>query len=321
MRIWSVAAICAVFFAGCAAYKELTPEPPVTPLERGYIELKEDDEIFQLEKGEKYYIQFPAPVQNDFALVLETNKKWSIESLLTPVFDDKDGPGERIPDEAAQKDSFMVYAVGKLGRPYTWVVENVWTDAELTMRYRYVPRWRYMFENRAVTLRGDLEHNRMDRTQYDAIDDRYSFRGFDFRRVGAQLEVKTRNLAKLAEEMGKLKAIIPTDVLTSTDTAAVKYRQLDDDLTDEVAFQASYAGALVVFEKLEVTRGNTGEFLREAPSFTTFLTNQQHYTERVTGRIRADVIGRLGDAFPTTTGRSGRKPISSPSCWHRHWRP
>ena len=35
---WSLVIVGALLVAGCSAYNELSPDPPITPLERGYIE-------------------------------------------------------------------------------------------------------------------------------------------------------------------------------------------------------------------------------------------------------------------------------------------
>ncbi len=37
-----------LLLAGCAAYKELQPEPKISFIEDGYIELQDDDEDFEL---------------------------------------------------------------------------------------------------------------------------------------------------------------------------------------------------------------------------------------------------------------------------------
>ncbi|MGB6122413.1 MAG: hypothetical protein WBG80_10920, partial [Bacteroidota bacterium] len=98
----------AFILAACSAYKELTPDPPLTPLERGYIELKKDTDLFVLEKEGKYYIKFPGPVKDKFLLVLTTDSKWALDAYLTKYFDDGDGPIIRITDDAESSDSLFV---------------------------------------------------------------------------------------------------------------------------------------------------------------------------------------------------------------------
>jgi len=50
-------------FAGCAVYKQLKPEPPLSPAEQGYIELKKKEKNFTLKKGKRYFISFPPPLR------------------------------------------------------------------------------------------------------------------------------------------------------------------------------------------------------------------------------------------------------------------
>jgi PBP1b-binding outer membrane lipoprotein LpoB len=42
--------LLALFFASCATYKELSPDPELLPAERGYIELKDGKDNFTLDK-------------------------------------------------------------------------------------------------------------------------------------------------------------------------------------------------------------------------------------------------------------------------------
>ena len=67
--------LCFIFWAGCAAYKQLKPDPPISFLENGYIELKDDDEFFELDEGNKYFLKFPQPVNENIYLVLTLNNK------------------------------------------------------------------------------------------------------------------------------------------------------------------------------------------------------------------------------------------------------
>ena len=100
MRSNLLLALSLSLLAGCATFKELQPKPELTPLERGYIELKNDKEDFQLDQGKQYFIRFPRPLKDNFALVLETNEKWYLDTYLTRAFDDGKGRIVRIPDEA-----------------------------------------------------------------------------------------------------------------------------------------------------------------------------------------------------------------------------
>lgn len=61
------------FLVGCAAFKQLEPEPPVISGEGKYIELKDDDESFELDKGKQYYIEFPSIMEENFYLLVNVN--------------------------------------------------------------------------------------------------------------------------------------------------------------------------------------------------------------------------------------------------------
>ena len=70
--------------AGCAPYKQLKPKTDLSDAEQGFLELKKDEtKNFELKKDKKYYIQFPAPQQDNFYLVLSIPDKKSLASFLT----------------------------------------------------------------------------------------------------------------------------------------------------------------------------------------------------------------------------------------------
>ncbi|HTY58479.1 MAG TPA: hypothetical protein VMF59_06655, partial [Bacteroidota bacterium] len=166
MRSKLLLALSLSLLAGCATFKELQPKPELAPLERGFIELKNDKEDFQLDQGKRYFIRFPRPLKDNFALVLQTNAKWYIATYLTRTFDDGKGPIVRIPDEAPAADSSSVYAIDLSSGTYFWVIDTVRQDIDLHLRYRYVPRWRYTFENDYVSLKQTLAGNIVDRSTY-----------------------------------------------------------------------------------------------------------------------------------------------------------
>ena len=71
--------ILVLFMAGCAAYKELEPVPQISFLEAGYIELRDDGELFELDEGDKYFIRFPRPASDNDYLVLDFKDKRQLE--------------------------------------------------------------------------------------------------------------------------------------------------------------------------------------------------------------------------------------------------
>ena len=83
--------ILIVAMAGCAAYKELEPIPQISFIEAGYIELMDDEERFELDEGNKYFIRFPKPTGDNNYLVLNFKEKSGITTYLTRAFDDGEG--------------------------------------------------------------------------------------------------------------------------------------------------------------------------------------------------------------------------------------
>ncbi len=285
-----------LLFAGCAAYKELSPDPPMVPLELGYIPLKDGDENFSLEKGNKYFLQIPGTGKDQFYLVLTTDKKWAIDPLLARFFDDKDGPGERIPDEGTDSDSMMVYPVDATAPTYFWVIESVKADIDLTLRYRFVPRWRFTFEHRYVEYRQAFEQHRSDRTVFNAIDEQFPLHTLNVAGERSALEKNTAGIITLSDALKKLEGLFPPDLRVSRDTAYQRLVQLKGEVSDELDFQRAYASVLTAFERLQETRGNSGTFLASAPAFVEFLQNKQ-IPPRIANRTRRDIAARLPETF------------------------
>jgi hypothetical protein len=282
-----------VFLAGCAAYKELTPKPELTPAERGYIELKNGDESFTLEKDTKYFIKFPAPASNDFLLVLRLNNKPIISSHLTSVFDDGDSPSMWIHDEAVGSDTTSVYAIDTRVLTFFWVIDDVRADTRLTMHYRYAPRWRYTFENRYVALQQTLRENVLDRTTYESIGPGSTFEGFNFSKERNAIDARTSNLAGARDELVKIGALFPANIISQKDTAYQQYSVLKASVDDELRFQENYAATLGFFEREQASRGNTAAFLESAPLFAEFLGHPERYRPAVVERAKEVILSRL----------------------------
>jgi hypothetical protein len=284
--------------AGCAAYKELTPKPEVLPAERGYIELKNGDEQFTLDKDKKYFIKFPAPARDNFVLVLRINNKPIISSCLTGIFDDGVRPSDRIRDEAAGSDTLSVYAIDTRVLTFFWVVDTVRADTRLTMHYRYMPRWRYAFESRSAEFRETLQSNTVDRHTYESIGPDFRFDQFNFSKERGELDFKSGNLSAMRGELVKLGALLPPDIAGSRDTAYVSYTAMKSAVDDELRFQEDYAATLRFFEREQTSRGNTGAFLESAPVFADFLGQSGRFRKPIVDKGRELVTARLPEAQP-----------------------
>ena len=250
MRLHGSVLILSVFLAGCATFKELEPKPELSPLERGYIELKDGKDDFELDEGKKYFMQFPAPMKDRFYLVLVTHSKPLLHSYLTSTFDDGKGPIIPIVDEAVSSDSISVYAIDSRVPAFYWVIDAVAQDLVLTMRYRYAPQWRYTFENRYAEYQDVLANNTVDRSTYNSIDISFSFERFDFGREIPQVEEKTRRIKSMKEELLHLESVFPPDIAAAKDTAYEKYVALRSKVDDELTFQENYSAVLNLFKKV-----------------------------------------------------------------------
>ena len=123
--------ISSLLLAGCAAYKELQPEPKISFIEDGYIQLQDDEEDFELSEGKKYFIKFPQPQHENTYLVLTLSEKSAISSYLTRAFDDGEGTIIKMTDESEIPDKLSVYTIDKMVPSYYWVIDNVSRDVVL----------------------------------------------------------------------------------------------------------------------------------------------------------------------------------------------
>jgi len=302
MRQTTVTCLTLLFLSGCAAYKELTPTPKLLPQERGYVELRNDEENFKLDKDTKYFIKFPRPEKNNYYLVLATNNKPALYSYLAFSFDDGAPLNARIGDEAPQNDTLLVFAVDTKVPEFFWVIDTVRYDIELQMHYRYVPRWRFAFENKYAALLDLLAHSTIDPTTYNAIGPGYVLQGMDFVQELEKIEEKTNKLKTIKADLEEVGRLFPADIAGLGDPDYQKYLALRSDLEDEMLLQDNYSAVLRVFDRDQSTRGNTAAFLGSAPVFLDFMAHKQYQRPAVVERVRAILLGRLPEAVPYYDG-------------------
>lgn len=293
MRRLSLFLLATLVAGGCATFKELEPEPALSPAERGYVELKNDKEDFELEKDSKYFVRFPAPPGPNFALVLVTGAKPAIHSFLTATFEDEKTPGTPVPDENAANDSIIVYAIPGTAPVSFWIIDSVSHDLNLHIRYRYVPQWRYTFENRYTDLQKLLADNTVDRSTYAAINPQFDLERLDVAAELVRVEGHLARVGEMRDELLRLESIFPSNIAASGDTAYQQYLALKKRTDDEVAFQENYGAALTFFKKEQATHGNTAAFLETAPYFTDLLAQRDRFPQGVRGKAVAIISGRL----------------------------
>jgi hypothetical protein len=307
-----VAAALAILMAGCATFKELEPKPDLLPVERGYIELKNNKDNFPLAQGKQYFIKFPRPSRENFALVLRIPAKGAIRSYLTRTFDDGKGPITRIPDEAGTNDTLSVYPVDPAAPVFFWVIDSVRHDVELTMNYRYVPRWRYTFETKYADFKVTLSENLVDRSTFNGAPGAPSIDVVEFGRELDRVKGKTHALEAMNNELQGVAGLFPPDVAAGRDTAYLNYKDLRASVEDELTFQRNYAAALDVFQKEKNTWGNTGAFLSNADAFAEFLTQKDRYPSPVVEKARKAFQTRLADVVPYYEKQLQRKRDAKP---------
>jgi hypothetical protein len=300
--------------AGCATYKELSPDPELNGKERGYIELTKGDAPFELEQGKKYFMKFPAPEGDNFYLVLVTRAKHEIASTVSPTFDDAPVTSGRITDENPGDDSISVYAIGTKALTYYWVIDTVKFDMRLPMHYRYVPQWRYTFETKYVLYKQTFASNLVGRDVYKAIDKAYSFDRFDFDHALEQLDERMGKLQGLDAELHKIESIFPNTIAGSQDTAYRNWQALRASVEDELRFQTSYASALTLFKKEKDTRGSMTAFFDALPMFTSVLGGKSDLSEGVKEKAADLFLGRLSEVQKYYDGvvrnKTDLRPIS-----------
>lgn len=307
-----VAAACAILMAGCATFKELEPKPELLPIERGYIELKNNKDNFQLDQGKHYFIKFPRPSRENFALVLRVPAKFAFRSYLTRTFDDGKGPITRIPDETASNDTLSVYPVDPAAPVFYWVIDSVRQDVELTLHYRYVPRWRFTFETKYTDFKATLAQNLVDRATYNGAPGAPPIDAIEYGRETDRVGGKTRVLEAMNKELEGVAGLFPPDIAAGRDTAYLNYKDLRASVEDELAFQHNYAAALDVFQKEKSTWGNTGAFLSNAETFSEFLTQKDRYPSAIVEKARKAFQTRLTDAVPYYEKQLQRKRDAKP---------
>lgn len=311
-------ALCmlALFLAGCGAYKELKPKPPVASAEGGYIELTksvDDDTVerFELKQGKKYFIRFPAPLADHMYLALKTDQKNLISAYLTPRFSQK-GQNPRIQDESGGQPGLSVYRIDRATPESFWVIETVSQDLLLTLEYRYLPVWRYHFENRYAEFLDGLSRNRVDRTVYTTLGDAYHFNNFDFAGALNEIQKKYDNLQTSKSALQTLESLFPPDILNSDDPAYRDYVDLRDGLNGEIRFQDDYRAVLTAFRTEMETRSNMAAFLDASPRIVEFLNQTSRFPAPVLNEAKTVFGARLPGVVPFMEQRIAAKNDISP---------
>ena len=285
--------VLSILVYGCSAYKELSPSPELSPAERGYVELKNDDDNFTLDKDGKYFIKFPKPERDQFNLVLSLSSKQNLRYFLTSSFDGGDGPFQKISDAMASSDTLSAYAVNTSGPEYFLVIDGVLQDMTLMMKYRYVPEWRFTFENKYAEFKQVLADNTVDRTTYDMIDLNFNLSNIHFAEEITSLDAHTKKIRSMNNELAKLERVFPPAIASSRDTAYQNFVVLRNQTNDELQFQDNYAAVLKVFKLEQDSHGDAGKFLEAAPEFADFIAQRDRFRRPILDKARDIFLNRL----------------------------
>ena len=287
-----------MFLFSCAAYKQLEPKPKLVPQELGYVELMNDDEFFELDKGKKYFIVFPAPLQENSYLVLNNNNKNLFSSFLAELFDDGKGDMPKAVNETPDPSRLDVFALKDNVQKFYWVIEDVSADMELRMTYRYVEKWRFKFETQYASYRNTLADNRMDRSPYENIGAAPAFQQAEINSFIGSIESKSAELKKMQDSIAELEKYFPVTVANTTDTSYQNYMQLKSDLKDEIKFQNNFSTVLKLYKYDLASRGAVSGFLNELDAYEEFYKSKESFPQNVTAGVRGILERRMPEAVP-----------------------
>jgi len=291
--------ISLLILAGCAPYSQLKPEPELSPAEQTeFLELKKGDKPFLLKKDKKYFVAFPAPQENNFYLVLDVPEKKNFECLFTAELVDGKTVGKPITDESPASKTQCVYPVNPGAPAFFWLINRVPAETLLSLKYRYVPQWRFKFENKYADYRAVYDKNRSDRKIYQTLGVDYHFANFNFKSQIDTLSRRKAELSKVHQELLDLEKLFPSSIKNSTDRAYKDFQNLKMNLEDELNFQTQYLLVLDFFNRENECRGSVPGFLDRAGDFTKYFSQKHALPTNVVKESQFILTGRLQEVVP-----------------------
>jgi len=296
----------------CAAYKELEPEPQIKFFENGYIELNDDGEFFELDKGDKYFMKFPKPLSNNNLLVLEIKPKSLITTYLTDRFDDGEGVIKKLPELSQGDALYSVYALDQAALNYFWVIESVQSDLLLECRYRYVAAWRYKFENSYAELLNKFEQNQVKKDIYQSLGTSIHSDQVAIDEELNNLKTKSKNLEQVKNSLQEIENILPENIKNSSDKAYVDYSDLRAKVLDEIEFQQNYEKTLTILKTEKEFRGNSSKFSSAIPDLLDFYKhdNPENVEQELSSLIAPQLFGIVSNFDKEIKNKKDSKPIA-----------
>ncbi len=290
--------LSAVLLFSCSAYKQLKPKPPINPQENGYIQLKHGKKLFHLKKDKKYYIEFPAPLTEGIQLVLDITGKENFHSYLTDTFDDGKGRIVEIPDESDQPDRLSVFSLNNSVQKFYWVIDLVKQDFDLGLKYRYVQKWRFRFENQYAAMTQKLESNRVDRSPFEQMGISFDYGNVDLSGEARAVQEKKEKIEALRNTLASLEELFPPSILNSQDSAYLDYVELKEETDDELNFQNNYLTVLQLLKIGQDSKNNPGAFVAYVDEFLDFYERQNEFPANVRSVIDQLLEERLPAVAP-----------------------
>ncbi len=291
--------LISILLYSCAAYKELKPKPPVSPLENGYIEIKKDEKKpFELKKDKKYFMVFPPAVNTNVYLILDLKQKDLLHYYLTETFDQGKGRIIEIPDESPEPDRLSVYPISNDVPRYYWVIDLVKQDLKLELNYRYVARWRFKFERQYDQFREILAQNTIDRELFETLGSAAQAEQIDLKQEIEKVSASQQALLDLKGKLKEIEDIFPDNIRNTNDEAFQNYLQLKEELNDELNFQQRYLNVLALLKNERDTRASMEEFFALIPDFMDFFSQREEYPANVLQAVREVLKKRLDQVVP-----------------------
>lgn len=311
---WKIVLLILVsFFYGCGSYKQLKPKPEIVPRESDYIQISHKDKVFELKSGKRYFIEFPTLMENNYYLVVRVENLSQFNAYMTDQFDkNPKTPDPALNDQSGSADNYGVYEISSGIPAVYWVIDGVRDDAMLKMEYRYVPIWRFRFEQKYAQFQITLAKNKADRQKFEAIGSSINSRSINFEQDLAELKQKTDKLSGLQGELAEIASIFPPTIKNSDDKAYLDYVALKREVDEEIKFQEDYRRLLSVLQKAQESRFNKDVFVQNLPEFLNFFENEQRYPENVRREVKEAVADRLEEIVPYYENQMRRKRDLSP---------
>ena len=304
--------IFSILMAGCAAYKELEPVPQISFVEDGYIELLDDQEKFELDEGDKYFIRFPKADNENTFLVLDFDDKSPIISYLTRAFDDGKGSIIKIGDESENPITSSVFLLDKTVPTFYWVIEDVQRDVILDMTYRYVAVWRYKFEKKHAEFEEILQINTQSRKIIEEIGTSIKLTDVDYPGEKQSVLNKSKNIEQVNQQLFEIESIFPPEILNSRDQAYLDYLQLKNQLSDELTFQKNYHQLMELLQVISAPKPDIEKFVLLAPAYSKLLADKSAYPENFVITVNKELNRSLSAVAPYYEKQLRKKTKSTP---------